>query len=142
MGTISELSTTVGNSKRTVEPLLWFAEYLYYALIFYSVIGGAMGLRVLLLGAGLLVLLGLICLLRLGPQAIFLNKSMALPFGCAASFVYVQIFYHTESLGNEIFKSMFLWIISLIIIPNGFRVSIIQKGLLLNLPLSKKLLAF
>lgn len=85
-----------------------------------------MGLRVRLLGAGLLVLLGLICLLRLGPQAIFLNKSMALPFGCVASFVIVQIFYHTESLGNEIFKSMFLWIISLIIIHALF----LRKGFL------------
>ena len=116
MGTISVESTTVANTKRTADPLLWFAEYMYYALIFYSVLGGALGLRIRLLGAGLLLFLGLICLIRLGPQSLILNKSLFYPFGCAVSFILIQSFYHMESLGNPMFRSVILWIMSLCII--------------------------
>ena len=132
MQTISKNPSQVRHSKRTADPLLLFGEYLYYAIIAYGLMGGALGIRVRLLGAGLLVALGILCLLRLGPQVIIMNKSLAYPLGCAVSFTIVQVIFHSESLQIEIFKALFLWIMGLIVIHALF----LRKGFFIRFALA------
>ncbi len=92
-------------------------EYAYYALVFYGIMGSALGMSIALLGAGGLAVLAAVCIWRLGLQAWRVYTPIMLPIACAVSFVAVQIAIHGESLMDQQYLRPFVpWMLSLIIV--------------------------
>jgi O-antigen ligase len=94
------------------------AEYAYYITIFYGIMGEAWGLSASGIGAGMLVILAAYCTQSLGSQAKAVYRSIALPLGCALSYLVVQLALHNESLEVEYVRSFIPWILTLVIVQS------------------------
>jgi len=96
----------------------WPIEYAYYAFIFYSIAGTALGLSAPLLGGGILAVLAAFCALRLGSRAIIVYKPILLLFVFAISFLVVQITIHGASITDGIIRVFTTWVLGLIIVQS------------------------
>jgi O-antigen ligase len=94
------------------------AEYAYYIAVFYGIMGETLGLPTAGIGAGMLVVLAAYCTMSLGSQAKAVYRSIALPLGCAFSYLVVQLALHNESLGEEYVRSFIPWILTLVIVQS------------------------
>src|SRR6476646_7463914 len=73
-------------------------EYGFYFYMFYTLIGGVLGLAVNNLASGLLVLLVVLSLSEVGSQALNMIRVLAFPLGCAVVYIFVQLFFFDEDL--------------------------------------------
>src|SRR5262245_32970663 len=94
------------------------AEYAYYITVFYGMMGEKLGLPTSGIGAGMLVVLAAYCTLSLGSQAKAVYRSIALPLGCALSYLVVQLALHNESFEGEYVRSFIPWILTLVIVQS------------------------
>ncbi len=93
-----------------------FVEHAYYALVFYAIMGPALGLSVDFLGAGALATLAAFCIMRLGSRAIGVYTPFAFPLGCAISYLAVQVIVHGESLMEPTLRWVVTWLMALIVV--------------------------
>jgi len=93
-----------------------FAEYTYYALVFYAMMAPMLGLSVPLLGAGMMAILAVYCVLRFGPRIRTVYTPIALPLGCGISFIVVQLLLHGEPL--ELVRDFVPWMLALLIVQS------------------------
>jgi len=120
--------------------LFMYLEYAFFAVILYGLVAGLWGLRVKILGSGMLALFAMVCVLELGSQAPSVFRKLVLPVGCATSFLILQFLVHGEPLLEGTQRNFITWIFSLIIIQalflrpgffHRFTVAIFVFGLLL-----------
>jgi uncharacterized protein (TIGR04206 family) len=116
-------SSLAGRNVRIVKvlasvPLPRLAENIYYALIAYAILAPAWGVSIPLLGAGGLALLAMYCILRLKKSGISIYKPIALPLGCAVSFVAVQVVIHGVSFMDPSNRQFVTWILTLIVVQS------------------------
>ena len=102
------------NDSRFVPPR--WVEYAYYAYVFYGMVGPAWGLSVGMLSGGMLAVLAVFCIMRLGSRATPVYEPIALPFGCTISYVILQLFVHGASLMDGSVRGFIDWIQMLIIV--------------------------
>lgn len=95
-----------------------FAEYIYFALVAYAILGPALGVSIPLLGAGGMAALAMYCILRLKKSGISIYKYIALPLGCAVSFLAIQVVIHDVSFMNQSNRQFVTWILALIIVQS------------------------
>lgn len=91
-------------------------EYAYYVLVFYGIMGSAIGLSVPLLGAGGLAVLAAFCVIRLRSRARTISTLIFLPLACAISYIAMQLVVHGESLLDDNVRGFVTWILALIIV--------------------------
>jgi O-antigen ligase len=92
-----------------------FVEYGFFFYMFYTLIGGVLGLFVNNLASGLLVLLVLFCLYEVGFQALSIVRVLAFPLGCAIVYIFIQLFFFDESL-TETVRPFLIWMLLLFLI--------------------------
>lgn len=92
-----------------------FAEYFYFALMFYGMLGEAWEVSIPLFPTAALLALATYCFWRLTKNGISLEP-IALPLGCAASFLIIQLIIHNGSLMDDALRGFVTWIFGLIII--------------------------
>lgn len=108
--------------KNLLKPPSFIIEYGFYATIVYSMLGVAVGISIPLLGAGVLSVLAVLCVMHFGQQSGVAFKPVALALCCAFSVLLVQLALHEESFRNGEVRSFFTWFLSLIIVQSlGFR---------------------
>ena len=95
-----------------------FVEYGYYCSIFYAILAPVLGLSVGFLGAGILAVLAVLCVLYLGPRAITFYSRIFFPLGCALSLILLQILFHDESLFGENVRPFVTWLLALIVVQS------------------------
>lgn len=95
-----------------------FVEYAYYVLVFYAIMGPALGLSAGMVGAGMLAVLAAFCVMRLGAWAMTVYAPIALPLGCAISYLVVQLVLHGESLMGEYVRPFVTWSLALIVVQS------------------------
>jgi O-antigen ligase len=118
--TISQLPgpglTSIGHAARArflpIQPLEWW----YFAQVFYSVMGTALGLAIGSLGAAGLAALAGVCLLRAGPYRGVVIKAAMAPLACALSFIVVQTLMHGQSLLGDYNREYITWMFALVIV--------------------------
>lgn len=93
-------------------------EYAYYVLLFYGIMGSALGLSVGMLGAGMLAVLAGFCVMRLGSSARAIYAPIIFPIGCAMSHIAVQLALHGESLMGDHVRDYVTWILALVVIQS------------------------
>jgi hypothetical protein len=91
-------------------------EYTYYGLVFYSIMGTALGFSVPLVGAAFAAVLALYCVITQGPAGIVALSQVAFALGCAISFVLIQLVIHGESSLDEYVRAFVNWIPALILV--------------------------
>jgi O-antigen ligase len=96
-------------------PPMW-AEWWYYAQVFYAVMGVAIGLSVGFVGVGMLAILAVSSVLRMGRHALTVLLPLALPMVFGVSFLVVQILIFGESPTNENVRPMMTWMMSAVAI--------------------------
>ena len=90
-------------------------EYWYYAQVYYSIMGVAIGISINLLGFAMLALLCGLCALRMGKHLTAILRPISAPLACGVSFVAVQTIFHGESsmAGSKDFVT---WMMGLVIV--------------------------
>lgn len=88
----------------------------YFFTLFYAFFGDALGLAFPMVGAGLLGGLALMCLMHFGTYSMGAFRPLRFAFGCAISFLLIQVLVFEESLKNSQMRGYITWILSLIII--------------------------
>ena len=94
-----------------------FVEYGFYIYMFYTLIGGVLGLVVNNLASGVLVLLVLLCLSELGSQALTVIRVLAFPLACGITYAFIQLVLHEESLTHAV-RPLLLWMLTLVLIQS------------------------
>jgi O-antigen ligase len=93
-------------------------EYGYYFVMFYTAVGGPLGL-ILIGGIGsgflLIPLLGW-CAIALGPSFLSILRSAWIPLACGASYLIIQLILHGEALHTLYVYQFGPWILSLVIV--------------------------
>ena len=93
-------------------------EYGYYFVIFYTIFGAPLGLILMGgIGSGFLLIpvLGL-CFVALGPSLLSTIQSAWIPLACGASYLFIQLALHGESLYFPYVYAFGPWLISLIVV--------------------------
>ena len=97
-------------------PRLWL-ELWFFAQMFYAIMGAVLGVSIDSVGAVMMLLLGAVCFARAGSYWTTIVRTAALPLGCAASFIFIQMFVYGESLRDtEPVKGFIIWMVSLFIL--------------------------
>lgn len=94
------------------------AEYGYYFVIFYTVLGAPLGL-ILMGGIGsgfLLIPVLMLCFLALGPEIQNSMQKAWVPLACGISYLFIQLGVHGESLYGSYVYPFGQWILSLIVV--------------------------
>jgi hypothetical protein len=94
------------------------AEYGYFFVIFCIALGGALGLTLMAdVGGGFLmvVVLGL-CVIALGPSFMTVLQTTWIPLACGASYLFIQLVLHEESIYGAYVHPFALWLVSLVIV--------------------------
>jgi len=94
-------------------PLL---EYAFYGYLFYSYLGDIVGVSIPLLGIGSLFSMACYCLLIDIRRPITAYWSQRFAFGCAISYLIVEIFVHGYGLMDPYVKEFVPWTLMLIVI--------------------------
>jgi hypothetical protein len=93
------------------------AEYIYYFAIFYTVLGPPLGLILGGVGSGfLLVPVLVICVVALGLSVMTVLQTIWIPITCGASYLFIQLALHDESLYHPYIYVFGPWIFSLVIV--------------------------
>jgi O-antigen ligase len=87
-----------------------FVEYGFYFYMFYTLLGGVLGLFINNLASGVLVLLVILCLSEVGYNAFTVIRLVAFPLGCALTFTFVQLWVFEESL-TEAVRPFLIWML-------------------------------
>ena len=93
-------------------------EYGYCFVIFYTILGTPLGLILMGgIGSGFLLIpvLGL-CFVALGPSLLSTVDSARIPLACGASYLFIQVALHGESLYFPYVYAFGPWLISLIVV--------------------------
>ncbi len=94
------------------------AEYAYYFTIFYTVLGTPLGL-ILTGGIGsgfLLIPILALCVVALGPLVLTVLQTAWIPLACGASYLFIQLAVHGESLYRMYVYQFGPWLLSLVIV--------------------------
>ena len=94
------------------------AEYAYYFTIFYTVLGTPLGL-ILTGGIGsgfLLIPILALCVVALGPSVLTVLQTAWIPLACGASYLFIQLALHGESLYRMYVYQFGPWLLSLVIV--------------------------
>ena len=97
---------------------LALAEYAYYFTIFYTVLGTPLGL-ILTGGIGsgfLLIPILALCFVALGPSVLTVLQTAWIPLACGASYLFIQLALHGESLYGRYVYQFGPWLLSLVIV--------------------------
>jgi O-antigen ligase len=95
-------------------------EYAYYFVIFYTAVGAPLGL-VLMGGIGsgfLLIPVLALCVAALGSSILTVLHATWIPIACGASYLFIQLTLHGESLFGRYVYQFCPWIISLVIVQS------------------------
>jgi hypothetical protein len=90
-------------------------EYLFYAQMFYSIMGTALGLSFGSVGIGLLVLLTGACVWRLGLNAVPVLMPVALAIACGVSYIGIQVLVHNLSYRGDYTREYMPWVFGLVL---------------------------
>jgi len=93
-------------------------EYVFYALIVYSMWGQFLGISLGSLAGAMRVALAMLCILRVRSQIFSIQAAVLIPLLCAVSFVSIQLFVHSESLMSDQVRSIVIWGMDLIIVKS------------------------
>jgi O-antigen ligase len=100
---------------RTVPTPSAFVEYGFYFYMFYTLVGGVLGVAVNNLASALLVLLLLFCLAEVGSHALGMVRILAFPLGCGIVYTFIQLFFFEESLTIAV-RPFLIWMVILFIV--------------------------
>ncbi|MBX3349696.1 MAG: O-antigen ligase family protein [Nitrospira sp.] len=94
------------------------AEYGYYFVIFYTVLGAPLGIILLgSIGSGFLLIPVLaLCFLALGSDIQDILRAAWIPLACGLTYLFIQIGVHGESLYEPYVYPFGQWVISLVIV--------------------------
>jgi hypothetical protein len=94
------------------------AEYGYYFVIFYTILGAPLGLILMGgIGSGFLLIPVLAwCAITLGHSFLSILRSAWIPIACGTSYLFIQLVLHEESLYQIYIYHFGPWIISLVIV--------------------------
>lgn len=94
------------------------AEYGYYFVIFYTVLGAPLGIILMgSIGSGFLLIPVLaLCFLALGPGIVNTMRSAWVPLACGITYLFLQLAVHGESLYEPYVYPFGQWILSLVIV--------------------------
>lgn len=99
-----------------IRPPSYLIEYGYYAVIFYAMLGQALGIVFPLMGAGMLAGLAMLCVMHFGFRSKALYGPIALALACAFSTLLLQLFVYQESPMNGDVRSYLTWALALVVI--------------------------
>ncbi len=107
-----------GPRNTTYSAALAPAEYGYYFVIFYTVLGAPLGIILMgSIGSGFLLIPVLaLCFLALGPAMLHTIQTAWVPLACGLIYLFIQIGIHGESLYEPYVYPFGQWIISLVIV--------------------------
>ena len=91
------------------------AEYVYYAVICYSLLSEYLGIEVPLLAAGTTVALAVYCYRQLGPHALPVLRPVGLLLACTGTFTLIQLGFHDVPLSDSLLRAVVLWTCSVVI---------------------------
>ena len=94
------------------------AEYGYYFVIFYTILGAPLGLILIgSIGSGFLLIPVLaLCFIALGPSLLPTIQTGWVPLACGITYLFIQLGVHGESLYEAYVYPFGQWILSLIIV--------------------------
>lgn len=101
-----------------VRPPSFLIECGYYATLFYSMLGVALGVSIPLFGAGLLAVLTGLCVLHFGQISAVVFRPIILALTCAVSILFLQTVVHEESIRHDEVRSFVTWILSLLVVQS------------------------
>ena len=93
-------------------------EYAYYFTIFYTVLGAPLGL-ILTGGIGsgfLLIPILALCFVVLGQSVLTVLQTAWIPLACGASYLFIQLAIHGESLHATYLYPFGPWLLSIVIV--------------------------
>jgi hypothetical protein len=93
-------------------------EYGYYFVIFYTALAAPLGL-ILMGGIGsgfLLIPVLVLCFVALGPSVLTVLQTAWIPLACGASYLFIQLALHGESLKGMYVYQFGPWLFSLVIV--------------------------
>jgi len=95
-------------------------EYGYFFTILYTILGTPLGLTLMGgIGTGFLLIPVLaLCFVGLGPSILTVLQTAWIPIACAASYLFIQLALHGESLYASYVYSVGPWLISLVIVQS------------------------
>ena len=96
-------------------PPLWL-EYLYYAQVFYSIIGPIIGISFGMVGIGMLLMGAGLCVLRMGKYSPVMLQPIALPVACGVSYIAIQMVFHRNGVGAEYVREFVPWMAGLVLV--------------------------
>jgi O-antigen ligase len=109
------------NKSRSLPPPVRFfggpfqvVEYVFFFALFYGYIGEVVGVTVRMLGAGLILFLTVLCVLRPPARGIW-NSALGVPMLFTASFLVTQKL-HGESMGDGNVRGIVIWMMTVIIV--------------------------
>jgi O-antigen ligase len=94
------------------------AEYGFYFVIFYTVLGPPLGL-ILMGGIGsgfLLIPVLALCFVALGPSVLAVLQAAWIPIACGSSYLFIQLAVHEESMYGIYIYPFGPWLFSLVIV--------------------------
>jgi O-antigen ligase len=93
-------------------------EYLFYAALFYSILGPAFNLSVPFAGVGMLVVLTAACVISMGWKARVFYRPLILPFAAGISFLFIQLVVHGESLSEPMCRAFSTWLLGMVLVQS------------------------
>lgn len=93
------------------------AEYGYYFVVLYTVLGTPLGL-ILMGGIGsgfLLIPILALCVVALGDTILTVLRTAWIPIACGVTYLFIQLVFHGESVSGQYVYEFGPWIFSLII---------------------------
>ncbi len=104
--------------RSTASAALAPAEYGYYFVIFYTVLGAPLGLILMgSIGSGFLLIPVLaLCFLALGPAILNTMQTAWVPLACGLTYLFIQLGIHGVSLYEPYVYPFCQWILSLVIV--------------------------
>ena len=91
-------------------------EYAYYALLLYSMLAPGLGILVPMLASGMLLVLAMFCVIRLGARAIAVYAPLRLPLAFATAYLSVQMIVYGASILDG--RDIIAWILGFIIVQS------------------------
>jgi hypothetical protein len=105
-------------TRHTLAEALAPVEYGYYFVIFYTILGAPLGL-ILTGGIGsgfLLIPVLALCCVAMGASILTVLRTIWIPIACGASYLFIQLAVHGESLYGAYVYTFGPWLISVVIV--------------------------
>src|SRR5262249_1937278 len=91
-------------------------EYLYFFVVFYSLLSEHLGIQVPLLATAILAALAGFCIMRQRSRGKKIYGPVALLFACGISFILVQIAIHDEPTLSDVNRAFINWMLALVVV--------------------------